>query len=354
MLRLFLSRSRSLARRPSQVAALLVLLPALVAAQDFSPFTAIFKSISSISIYGQAAVTGRTQTIAPGTEARYDAIPGMGAEVYLSLPSPEDSRWSYELGLGTSFIRGSAIGPDGLDLRLSARAFPTIAIYAAYDAFTVGEIDVGPYVAGNFGFIDLWNAQAYGPNLDRFEVDGQTYDIGGGLGLSFSTGPLVAFAEMTYFDRRLGAIQYEGEDLIPDSWPRSLDLSSWVMLFGVQANLKAEFDEEEPAPPPSIAGLYLLDRVDGVAVPAPWANAGRTHVMHGILELGGTGFYTLDLLLRDRADTTTPLALSGTYTGLGRVSFSGTDPFDGFVDGDELRLVLPGSPDRVLVFRLAD
>ncbi|MEM1270667.1 MAG: hypothetical protein AAGI08_11555, partial [Bacteroidota bacterium] len=97
MLRLFLSRSRSLARRPSQVAALLVLLPVLVAAQDFSPFTAIFKSISSISIYGQAAVTGRTQTIAPGTEARYDAIPGMGAEVYLSLPSPEDSRWSYEL-----------------------------------------------------------------------------------------------------------------------------------------------------------------------------------------------------------------------------------------------------------------
>jgi hypothetical protein len=350
----------------------LLFLPLLLApdasAQLLAPFAGLFKSVNSVAIYGRAGQV-------PGGDSspfRADAtFTGFGAELYLDLPRA--GGWLFELGLGTSYGRGNGTSDPGYDLRISTRSLPAFALYATHThgvPFVSRRLQ--PYATVQFGFVDLWNAQAYTDAGLPFDVDGEAYDVAYGLGLGTSLGPVYVYAEGTRLDRRFASIDYSapaGSDAgVPAAWPRTLDLSGWVLSYGVQVRLTQDSD-----PPPAFAGSWMLDAVDGQPVLVP-PTATSTLIGGGLFfdpdEVGDTGRFTLWLLTR-AGDGVREHAACGTYrTRSGAVELlaqsdacSDADPLalpaSTFVSRDGQALALPletgsGAAPRLLRFDKAD
>ena len=263
----------------------LLLLTALTpgaSAQLLAPFAGLFKSVNSVAIYGRAGQVPGGE----GSPFQDDAtFTGFGAELYLDLPRA--GAWLFELGLGTSYGRGNGTPDPAYDLRISTRSLPAFALYATRTGgvpFVSPRLQ--PYATVQFGFVDLWNAQAYDTAGLPFDVDGEAYDLAYGAGLGFSLGPVFLYAEGTRLDRRFASIDYSapaGSDApVPAAWPRTLDLSGWVLSYGVQVRLQAD-----AAGPPALAGSWQLAGADARPVPAP--PSGDAAVVGGGLLFDGEG-----------------------------------------------------------------
>ncbi len=285
------------------LALLVVTLPHVVRGQDFSPIVGLFKNVSSVSIdYGYARLFSSRAGVPDGELFDDASLTGVGAEVYLNLPSPTDG--AFELGLGTRYVSGLETVESVPPLSLALLSFPTIAVYATR---TQGLLE--PYLGASFGITSLWNSSGLADGVS-FDVSATTYDYGFTTGLSvdlqhFGLGPVGLFVEAGLTRRVFGSVDYDADDdeaTVPPEWPRRLDLSAWRVGAGVQVNLTA-------SAPASFPGIWLLRRVDGLALPAVWHQVGagdkrftRSEVVGGRLDLDRTAYkkgdYTLTAHVR--------------------------------------------------------
>ena len=274
----------------------LLLVPS-ASAQLLTPFAGLFESVNSVSIYGRAGqVLGGGDSPFQGDAT----FTGFGAELYLDLP--QAGGWLFELGLGTSYGRGNGTPDPSYDLRISTRSLPAFALYATRTGgVPLVSPRLQPYATVQFGFVDLWNTQAYDGSGLPFDVDGEAYDLAYGAGLGLPLGPVFVYAEGTRLDRRFASIDYgapAGSDApVPAAWPRTLDLSGWVLSYGIQVRLS---QDDVPAPP-TFAGSWTLTSVDGQPILAP--PSGASALVGGGLffepdEAGSTGRFTLWALTR--------------------------------------------------------
>jgi hypothetical protein len=223
-----------LLRRASLVAVLACASPA--AAQDLGLVEGIFQEVSAVTVYYQTGGVPGSREVSSG------ALHGAGSEVLINLKS--EGGVTYELGLGASFLRGYRADEPSLDLRASLRALPTISLYVTRDALP------GPfsaYLGGSFGLIELWNAQAYGPSGQPWDVQARTFELGGSLGLYLNRGALTGlFVEGGYRSRDFHAVRWEsrGGEELPLTWPRSLDFSGPLLSVGWQVQLGTAGEDE--------------------------------------------------------------------------------------------------------------
>lgn len=213
--------------------ALLALVPLPVCAQLPGVFEELFENVNSITFYAQVgALTDNSQI--EGTTAGFGTT-GLGIEVLLDLPEVLDT--DFELGLGTSYVRGFEAAEPSLDLRASIRTLPSISVYASgFGGMEQGTIN--PYVGVSFGVADLWNARGYTAAGEVYPVGSETFELGvtGGF---FVEAPLVRglFVEGGYRVRNFESLTWETA-VLPDGWPRSIDASTWFVNAGWQFRLR--------------------------------------------------------------------------------------------------------------------
>lgn len=247
----------------------LVLAARPAAAQDLGMVEALFDEVSAVTVFYQSGWVPSSDEISSD-----GAVHGAGSEVLVSLAS--SGRMTYELGLGASYLRGYLATEPTLDLRATLRALPTVALYATRDSL-FGRVSA--YAGGTFGLVELWNAQAYGPSGQPWDVEARTFELGGSVGLYLNSGFLRGlFAEAGYRFREFHSVKWtsSADEELPAAWPRSLDFSGPVASLGWQLQLGGakEEAEEEPAPAPPLSGTWVAETLDARALPAVWDPSG--------------------------------------------------------------------------------
>lgn len=336
-------------------------------AQDLSFVTALFKNINSVSLFVQNGGLIHSDELVTSSEEY--GLRGVGAEVYIGLPSPGDL--DLELALGTGYLRGFHAKDSEVDLNGGIRSLPTIGFYVNKDGM-LGYDAITRYAGLHFGILDLWNAQVYSDEGEEVALKGQTYEYGGSAGLLVNRGLLKGvFLEGGLQRRRFASVDYSVADL-QENWPRELSLSGWAFSFGWQFSLT---EDKRPA----YEGDWVLTRVDGLTLPANVRQirgsdgSMRTEIVGGTLSVQKgrkkePDAYTLTLQSRD-----VTLDSSARVVGIEEprlypcVPENGTfsvregdlflDPKDAeayqvYRDGDELTVTLRGT-QHVLMFRKA-
>lgn len=310
------------------------------AAQDLGMVEKLFEDVSAVTVFYQlGGVPASDEVTSDGV------LSGAGTEVLIDLNTAGTTE--FELGLGASYLQGYEASEPSLDLRTSLRALPTVSLYASR-ALT-GAVD--GFVGGSFGLVELWNGQAYDAAGDVWDVEARTFEVGASAGVYLGVGGLPGvFGEAGWRFRRFSSVKWtsHAEEPLPAAWPRSLDLSGWFVSLGLQLRL----DEDDPdarrdaITPPAPAGVWMLERVDGAALPAPLdsVRSVQHEVVHAVLRLRPdedakagepAGAWTLEMNLRPlagRTGTRGPHQESGTYT----------------VDGNILRLTATDGRTRPL------
>lgn len=263
---------------PSLLSAALALAPP-AAAQDLGLVEGLFDEVSAVTVFYQRGWVPSSDEIDAG-----DRLHGGGTEVLINLKSTE--RASYELGLGASYLRGYQAVEPTLELHAALRALPTISLYASWNRL-LGPLTV--YGGATFGLIELWNAQAYDTAGTQWNVEARAFEQGLSLGMYLEDSPVAGlFAEGGYRFRNFHSVTWEGDGDLPVEWPRSLDFSGPFVSVGWQLQLDQEEENERDAIiPPAPAGVWMLERVDGRALPAPLDSTreGPREVLHGVLRL---------------------------------------------------------------------
>lgn len=212
----------------------LFLLPGPASAQLVGAVTGLFDSVNSIAFSVNAGPVVHDTELAP--DCLGATLCGMAIEVLLDLPSPEGM--GLELGLGTAFLRRLASDEPSLDLRGAVRTLPVVSVYVTRPAL-LGSGRWQPYAGLNFGFAQLWNARAYDPDGLQYEVSGEAFEYGGALGVYFNTPPVTGlFVEASLRQRRFDSLAWKLPDgVLPAAWPRSLDVSTFLVSVGWQFRL---------------------------------------------------------------------------------------------------------------------
>jgi hypothetical protein len=227
-------------RRLLVAAALGLVAPVHLGAQDFGILQDLFRQVNSFTIAVQAG------DLMGGSEFAANCGPfglcGMGTEVFINLHSTENVL--LELALGTSYQQGFSSKQETLDFRGAVRSVPTLAVYTTYLRPWRQE-RVQPFVGASFGLAELWNAQAYDLAGTRYGLGGSTYTQGllAGLILDISSTAGI-FAEAAFRRQHFFSVEWDtpsdAGDRVPAGWPRELNLSSWILSLGWQFYLRSD------------------------------------------------------------------------------------------------------------------
>ncbi|HYR11312.1 MAG TPA: hypothetical protein VEQ60_26255 [Longimicrobium sp.] len=288
-------------------------------AQGLGLVEGLFDEVSAVTIFYQGGLVPFSDEVT--TDG--GMLHGGGTEVLINLKS--GGGISYELGLGASYLRGYQAEEPSLDLRASLRALPTVSLYTTWESEPVSR-----YLGLGFGLVELWDAQAYGPSGQPWDVEANAFEVvlSGGFYLeeTFAEG---LFVEGGYRFRNFHSVKWtatDDADALPASWPRSLDFSGPFLSLGWQLQLDQDEDDDREAgiTPPAPAGVWTLERMDARALPVVLdsTSAEWTTVVHGVLRLEAgdesAGSYTLDLNVRQHPRTNeSPVAMVrevGSYT----------------------------------------
>lgn len=230
--------------------------------------TDLFSNVEDITLFAQLGGVFDRDRIT--SQSPVCCLNGVGGEVLINLRTTPGGI-DYELGLGTSFLRGFASRVEGLDFRGSVRSLPSLSLYVSGMRLGGG---VRGYAGGTLGFTELWNARAFDTAGTRHDVSAQTLELGASAGAYLEGGPLSGlFAEAAYRHRHFPSVDW-GDDggAVPRGWPRSLNLSGAVFSLGYQFSVKGDDDDEEDDP--GLAGVWLGERLDGQEFPALLEGAG--------------------------------------------------------------------------------
>ncbi len=204
-------------------------------AQVFDMFSGLFGSVSSIAFYGQGGALIGEDDI----QGNHGLVSGLGIETLLELPSPDG--FEFELGLGTSVLRGFEASEPSLDLNGSIRTLPRISVYAS--TATRPDRTVVPYIGIGFGLAEMWNAAGYLPDGTARELTAEAYELSGTAGAAVVNGPLSGlYAEVGVQRRSFDGVVWSGSPL-PPGWPRQFRASTVGVSFGWQLRL------QRPEPP---------------------------------------------------------------------------------------------------------
>lgn len=287
------------------------------AAQDLGLVEGLFEEVSAVAVSYQLGGVPASDEI--GTDG---VLNGAGTEVLINLAQAGETE--FELGLGASYLQGYEAVEPSLDLRTSLRALPTVSLYASHPV--AGAVD--GFLGGSFGLVELWNAQAYDAAGNAWDVEARTFEVGASAGVYLGLEGLPGvFGEAGWRFRRFPSVRWssQNDEPLPAEWPRSLDFSGWFVSLGLQLRLDEgkDHDREAGITPPAPAGVWMLVRMDGAALPVALDSAGmpRNEVVHGVLRLeaedDSTGTYALELNLRRHPASQAapaPLVETGDYT----------------------------------------
>jgi hypothetical protein len=284
---------------------LLVLLwtcPSLAAAQ-FSFVEGLFKNVTDVSMYWTfARFADRPPELAGGFrrgEAQSGGLGGLGFEVLFAVgefserklkpgetgvrqepdsaeqepelveirdrqpdgsvlvykPEPEendeaddkDYRWSAELALGYSELRGFESAVSGTDVRGVLRELPAVSLYITWQPEENPSADEEPSIRPGWywgvrtGLAELHGLRGYLGSADDGTADeiyvggGSTFQFGLMAGAFVEIGSLALFVEPAYTHRNVSGVEWTADNVtLADGLPRSLDMSTWSLSLGGQ------------------------------------------------------------------------------------------------------------------------
>jgi hypothetical protein len=173
--------------------------------------------------------------------------------VYKPTSTPEqdrDYRWSAELALGYSELRGFESAVPDTDVRGVLRELPAVSLYITWqppeDPSAAEESRVRPgwYGGVRTGLSELHGLRGYVGSPDDGTPDeiyyggGSTFQFGLMAGAFLEIGSLSLFVEPAYTHRTFSGVEWTSDaGTIADALPRALDMSTWSLALGGQLGI---------------------------------------------------------------------------------------------------------------------
>jgi len=142
-------------------------------------------------------------------------------------PSPADTIWVLELGLGYGQLSGYELAAPGLDMNLSVRELPSVNFYASYEPW-------GNYFGVRSGFLRTHSLQVVDASGTRISGEADAFLVGAMTGYAVNLKDLWLFIEGGYTVRHFPSVDWADLDVLPPDLPRELNMSGWSLSTGVQ------------------------------------------------------------------------------------------------------------------------
>lgn len=153
----------------------------------------------------------------------YDVVrPGATVQV--------DTLWLFELGIGYGQLAGFDLAAEGTSMSGAVRELPALSFYATHDPS-------GVYFGVRSGLLQTNALSVYLSDGTSVTGSAQTFQLGGVLGYGVDIGPMFPFVEAGYMLRHFPGLEWRSST-VPPEVPRTLTLSGWQVLVGVQVGLK--------------------------------------------------------------------------------------------------------------------
>lgn len=138
--------------------------------------------------------------------------------------------WSFELAVGYGQLAGFRLVESDFELLGSARELPAITFYASHEA-------TGLYLGVRSGLLQTNALQVVASDGTTIGGSAQAFQIGGLLGIALEFATIHPFIEGGWQHRSLPSVEWRTTQL-PPGVPRSIDLSGWQALVGVQVPMR--------------------------------------------------------------------------------------------------------------------
>lgn len=197
----------------------------------------LFRNVTDISFYvGRGSFLPASNQLATGKYGLYN----FGVELLFEVAPPEPPEegeeppppptFTYELGVGYGQIAGFHSSEEGLDLRASLRELPAISFYASHEA-------TGFYLGMRTGLLQTDALRLYNEEGRIYGGKAQSFQLGGIFGYALGIGGTYVFVESGWVLRHFPSIEWSGSE-IPEAAPRSLRMSGWQLLIGLQVPIR--------------------------------------------------------------------------------------------------------------------
>ena len=132
--------------------------------------------------------------------------------------------------------RGRAVGVDfdlaaaDIELTGAVRELPAVSFYATHNPS-------GAYFGVRSGLLQTSSLNVHLSDGTTVAGTAQTFQLGAAIGYGVDIGPMFPFVEAGYMLRHFPGLEWRAAT-IPPEVPRTLTLSGWQVLVGMQVGLK--------------------------------------------------------------------------------------------------------------------
>lgn len=196
----------------------------------------LFRNVTDIGFYaGRGGFLPASSALETGQYGLYN----FGVELLFQVAAPEapeegaevpPEAFTFELAVGYGQIAGFRSTNEAVDLRASLRELPAIAFYATHESS-------GFYLGMRTGLLQTNALQAYTDQGQSFSGTAQSFQLGAAVGKAVPVSGTFAFVEGGWMLRHFPSIEWRAGEL-PDAIPRSLRLSGWQVLAGLQVPIR--------------------------------------------------------------------------------------------------------------------
>ena len=141
-----------------------------------------------------------------------------------------DTMWLFELGIGYGQLAGFDLAAEDAELTGAVRELPAVSFYATHNPS-------GSYFGIRSGLLQTSSLNVHLSDGTNIAGTAQTFQLGAVLGYGVDVGPMFPFVEVGYMLRHFPGLEWRSPT-IPPEVPRTLTLSGWQVLLGMQVGLK--------------------------------------------------------------------------------------------------------------------
>jgi hypothetical protein len=130
------------------------------------------------------------------------------------------------------------------DFYMSLRDLPALTVYASPISAPKGALrylflGAVPFVGVRTGLVSIQSGHAYSDTA-TYGVGGQTFQLGGAVGLSWDVGNFSLFSEGSYVRRQFPSVDWSvsGRGVVPAAFPKSINFSGFTLSTGLTIELK--------------------------------------------------------------------------------------------------------------------